>query len=136
MNTEEAKEGLKTFLVLGFLVVGVYSLLTGGQTGYQLFLKAQEQEPAPKNIRLLALKPTSAIITWTTAKETFGFLASGPSQSLGRTTPPEENKVVVHVAVLENLFPGTTYFYKIGVTKTLFGQGPENQPYSFTTPRN
>lgn len=136
MNSTEAKAGLKTFLVLSFLVVGAYSLLTGGQTGYQLFLRAQEQDPTPQNIRLLALKPQSAIITWTTAKETFGFLTFGPGQNLGRTTPPEEQKVVVHVAVLENLFPGTTYFYKIGVNKTLFGQPPDNQPHSFTTPHD
>lgn len=136
MNSTEAKAGLKTFLVLSFLVVGTYSLLTGGRTGYQLLLKAQEQDPAPQNVRLLAIKPKSAIITWTTSKETFGFLAFGPGQNLGRTTTPEEIKGVVHVAVLENLFPGTTYFYKVGVNKTLFGEGQNNQPYSFTTPRD
>lgn len=136
MNSTEAKAGLKTFLLLSFLVIGAYSLLTGGRTGYQLLLAAQSQDPAPQNIRLLALKPRSAIITWTTSRETFGFLAFGPGQNLGRTTPPEEQKTGVHVAILENLFPGTTYFYKIGVNKTLFGQQPDNQPYSFTTPRD
>lgn len=133
MNSAEAKEGLKTFLLLTCLVIGTYSLLSGGRLGYQLFLEAQSQDPKPQNIRLLALKPHNAIITWTTSRETLGSIAFGPSQNLGRTTN-EQEKTTVHLVVLENLFPGTTYFYKIGVNKTLFGEGQSNQPYTFTTP--
>ena len=134
MNSAEARAGLKTFLLLACLVIGAYSLTTSGRVGYQLFLKAQAQDPSPQNIRLLALKPNNAVVTWTTSPATIGYLAFGPGQNLGRTTAPDKQKEVVHIAILENLFPGTTYFYKIGVNQSLFGEGKENQPYSFTTP--
>jgi|GEM_PF-3963281 len=133
MNDYEAKAGFKTFLLLSLLTLAGYWGLRGSRWGYQLLARADLSTPPPENIRLLSLKTHTAVITWTTATETSGYLLYGPSKSLGKSTLPEASLAKTHIAVLENLFPGTTYYYKIGVNKEAFGKN-EAEPFSLVTP--
>ena len=66
-------------------------------------------------INSVAVSPwdTTATITWTTQSPATGQVSYGPTAALGSTTPLESTPGTSHVATLNGLTPGGTYFYQI-----------------------
>jgi hypothetical protein len=131
MNSFEAKKGLKTFLMLS---LSTGAILAGGsffQKNQLVSIKAFGT-PVAENVKVLSVGETSASIFYNTTKDTYGFIEYGVDSSLGKTVR-EGVLSSSHVIVLEDLFPGETYYFKVGVNDKSFGNGLGNTPYSFTT---
>ncbi len=135
MNNYEAKQGFKTFLLLCLFSFVGYAGIQGSRFGYKVFVRAGGSNNPPQEVRLLSLEKNTAVIAWKTEKESLGYISYGSSSGLGLTSTVEKNKSQTHIAVLPNLFPNTTYYYKIGVDQAVFGQS-ETEFFTFVTPAN
>lgn len=96
-------------LILG-LVAGVF--LVRNQTIFRLGATA---ELAPKDVRFSNLKDNSLTISWTTDKETSGFVKWGKDKTnLDKTTLDEiKTQSFTHAVTLNSLDPETQYFLRI-----------------------
>lgn len=131
MNSFEAKKGLKTFLLLS---LSTGAILAGGsfiQKNQGISIKAFGT-PTAENVKVLSVGETSASIFYNTTKDSYGFIEYGVDASLGKTVR-EGVLSSSHVIILPDLFPGETYYFKVGVGGKSYGNGLGNVPYSFTT---
>jgi len=131
MNSFEAKKGLKTFLLL---TLSTGAILAGGsyfQKDQGISLKAFVS-PKAENVKVLSVGETSASIFYNTTKDAYGFVEYGLDDSLGKTVTGGSLSRS-HVIVLPDLFPGETYYFKVGVNDKSFGNGLGDVPFSFTT---
>lgn len=95
-------------MVLG-LAAGI--LLVRSQIFFRLGATA---EFAPKDVRISNITDTSFTVSWTTDRETSGFVKwGGASASLDKTELDELSQSFVHLLSLRSLSPQTTYFFKI-----------------------
>ncbi|MCL4382873.1 fibronectin type III domain-containing protein [Patescibacteria group bacterium] len=83
--------------------------------GRQLFKLGATPETAPKDVRITNIKDSSFSVSWTTDKETSGFVKYGLSQaSLAKTAVDELAETgFTHYVNIENLEDNTNYFFKI-----------------------
>lgn len=121
-------------------ILGMIVLLAGVFAGVfflrssQIFKIGASADTTPKDIRVTNITDSSVTISWTTDKETFGFVAWGDSQ--GNTNKilkdgDESQKIYSHFLSLTGLQPNTTYFYKINSDGNNFDNG--GIPWQFTT---
>jgi hypothetical protein len=115
-------------LIIG-LAAGVF-LVTQGQ---EIFLRASP-ELTPDQIKVTNISDNSLTLSWTTQKETSGFIKYGESPSLGQTLADDRDQLsgetgafTTHYVTLVNLKPNTTYYYKIGSGGKVFPA--QGQPY-------
>ena len=91
-----------------------------------------DKGPKAENVKVLSVGETSASIFYNTTKDAYGFVEYGLDDSLGKTVT-EGSLSRSHVIVLPDLFPGETYYFKVGVNDKSFGNGLGDVPFSFTT---
>ncbi len=121
-------------------ILGVILLLAGTIAGVvflnmrQVFRIGADASVTPKDIRTSNISGTSSTISWTTDKETSGFVVWGENQGSVSKIEQEsqnEDKFFTHSISLSGLKPGTTYFYKINSAGTTFDNN--GIPWEFTT---
>jgi len=111
---------LPTILGIIILIIGLAAgvfLVTQGQT---IFLRASP-EVTPNQIKVTNISDNSLTISWTTQRETSGFVRYGETSSLAITLADDRDQVTgetgsftTHYVTLINLKPDTDYYYKIG----------------------
>ena len=119
-------------LIIG-LAAGVF-LVTQGQN---IFLKASP-EIAPAQMSVTNISDTSLTISWTTQKETSGFIKYGETTSPDLTLADDRDQLTgqtgsfsTHYITLANLKPNTSYYYQIGSGGRSFDN--EGKPYEAKT---
>jgi hypothetical protein len=123
-------------------IVGMFVLLAGIFTGVyllstrQAFRLGADADTAPKDVRTTNLSDTTATISWTTAKETSGYILWGSTQnSINKIAESDGNsqKFFTHSVTITGLEPNKTYFYKISSNGKTFDNN--NLPWEFSTGR-
>jgi hypothetical protein len=121
-------------------ILGIFVLLAGVFAGVfflrnaQVFKIGASAEATPKDIRISNITDSSVTISWTTDKETVGFINWGNSQNNTSKIENEEansQKYFSHNVSLTGLTANTNYFYKINSDGTTFDNG--GIPWQFTT---
>jgi len=133
MNTSQARKSLKTFITLGVLAVAAFGVAKGGQYVYTVYVGAGV-DTTPKQVKAEDITSSSAKISWSTEKETFGYVEYGSTSDLGLSAQGSlDKKIVQHTVSLRNLLPNTKYYYKVGSGSKVYGQGESDVPYTFVT---
>ncbi|MFH1896065.1 MAG: fibronectin type III domain-containing protein [bacterium] len=133
ISTAQAGKSLKTFITIGVLAVAALGVAKGGQYVYTTYVGAGA-ESTPQQVKADTITANSAVISWNTSKESFGFVEYGSTPELGLSAQSSlSEKTLEHSAALKNLLPNTKYYYKIGSGAESFGQGEGDTPYSFVT---
>lgn len=127
------KVTIPTILGMIVLLVGVFAGVYFLKST-QIFKIGASADATPKDIRVTNITDSSITISWTTDKETFGFITWGDSQ--GNTNKilkdgEKSQKTYNHFLSLTGLQPNTTYYYKINSDGTNFDNG--GIPWQFTT---
>jgi hypothetical protein len=121
-------------------ILGIFVLLAGVFAGVfflkntQVFKIGADASATPKDIRVSNITDNSVTISWTTDKETTGFITWGSSQNNANKVENEEannQKFFSHNLSLTGLNADTNYFYKINSDGTTFDNG--GIPWQFTT---
>jgi len=119
-------------------ILGIVILLAGVVAGViflnarQVFRIGADASVMPKDIRTSNVGDTSATISWTTDKETVGFIVWGESQNSINSVDEESGETsLTHSINLTGLDQSKTYFYKINSDGTEFDNG--GIPWEFTT---
>jgi hypothetical protein len=121
-------------------ILGVIILLAGVFAGVfllnmrQVFKIGADASLSPKDIRVSNISDTSATISWTTDKETTGFVNWGESQgSVANIEKESEDnqKFFTHTITISGLKASGTYYYKINSDGTSVDNG--GIPWQFTT---
>jgi len=121
-------------------ILGVLVLLLGSLAGIFLLNSAQifkigaDASVAAKDIRVANISDTSVTISWTTDKETSGYLIWGNSQDSVNKIENEDassQKYLNHSINLTGLTTKTKYFYKINSDGTTFDNS--GIPWQVTT---
>lgn len=121
-------------------IIGIIVLILGTFTGVlflgnsQVFKTGADADVAAKNLRVSNTADTTATLTWTTDKETQGFIVWGTAKNnITRTENEDSNnqKYLNHSVTVAGLAPNTTYFYKINSEGELFDN--DGIPWQFTT---
>lgn len=92
----------------------------------------------PDNFQLLAgpylnhITTNSAQLVWETDQPAIGMIAFGEKLPLDQSMSVEENSTLIRNAVIENLKPGTTYYYQISLSNTS-GERYQTPVLSFQT---
>ena len=101
-------------------LIGLVVLLFGLAAGIFLvqnttfFRLGASGENAPENVRVSNISDGSFTISWTTSKETTGFIKYGESDNLGKTNNDElSEKGYTHYATISGVKPETNYYFKI-----------------------
>ena len=133
MDINQTKRSLKTFLTLGVMGLAAFGVAYGGRYAYTLYVGAGAGDE-PKNVKVLNITNSSSSISWTTDKETYGFVEYGSTENLGLVAQDVGGeKLVTHQVDLKNLLPNTKYYYKVGSGSETYGADSSGIPYSFVT---
>ncbi len=127
------KNNIPTILGIVILIAGVFAGVFFLNMR-QVFRIGADTSVSPKDIRVSNVSDASATISWTTDKETSGFINWGESQgSTGKIEKESETnqKFFTHTITITGLKPGTPYFYKINSDGVSFDNG--GIPWQFTT---
>jgi len=108
------KEKIPTIIGLIILVIGVITGVFLIKT-QNIFRLGASSEEAPKDVRISNITDSSFTVTWTTDKETTGFVKWGKT---GTVLDKVENDTVsekgyIHSSTIRSLSPKTEYFFKI-----------------------
>lgn len=110
-------------------ILGIFVLLVGVFAGVfflrnaQVFKIGADSSSSPKDIRVSNITDNSATISWTTDKETNGFISWGDSQENTNKVESEGvngQKYFSHNISLSGLAANTNYYYKITSDGTTF----------------
>lgn len=123
MNATEAKKGFRTFLILAAVSAGAFGIyrIVPGQVTSMSSARAPEK---PSNVQVKNITSNTATFTWETTVEARGYVVYGTSAGELARVAPEAKPSRKHQVIIENLNPGTTYYYKIGSGETIFGETP------------
>lgn len=108
------KEKIPTLIGLTILIIGILSgvFLIKSQTIFRLGASAEQ---APKDVRISNISDSSFTVSWTTDKETIGFVKWGKNinnlDKVGNDTISQ--KGYTHSSTIKSLNPQTEYFFKI-----------------------
>jgi hypothetical protein len=124
---------LGLIILLGGLVGGTF-LIREGRAIRGRTIEAS----TPREIKITNISENSFTVSWISDIPTSGFIASGKTPSLGETFLEDrdilskgvENYYTHHVTIT-NLEASTTYYFKVGSGKKLFGQN--GSPFKVTT---
>src|SRR4030066_991532 len=104
-------------LIIG-LAVGIYLLQSRN-----IFKLGAKGETLPKDVRMTNITDSSFSVSWTTDKETGGFVSWGESE--GRMDSVEEDELeengFTHFVTIRGLSPTTTYYFKINSGANFYG---------------
>ncbi|MDP3998439.1 MAG: fibronectin type III domain-containing protein [bacterium] len=126
---------IPTLIGLVLLSIGLIAGVFLVQQGQIFFLRAAP-ELAPSEVKITNVADTSFVVSWTTDKETSGFVKYGETQSLNLTGLDERDQgttgsYFTHYVILKNLKPSTQYFFKINSGGKTFDDS--GNPYELTT---
>lgn len=127
------KSGIPTILGIIILLAGIFAGVFALRNA-QIFKIGASTDTSPKDIRISNITDNSATISWTTDKETSGFVAWGAAQGDTNKVAEEDlssQKYFSHSISLSGLSANTNYFYKINSDGTNFDNG--GIPWQFTT---
>lgn len=80
----------------------------------QIKVQVENKGPSVSNVRVQTDLLRRAIITWSTSKSATSFVVYGITDQLGlRADSGESQAAVTHRVALEDLQPGTKYFYRV-----------------------
>ena len=88
-------------------------------------------DPVPRDVVVSETTETSAIVQWTSDQESQGVILYGTEQTTLNKLAPETSPGVDHTVIIENLEPGTTYYFSIQVEGLPYTNG--GIPWFFTT---
>jgi len=102
-------------------IVGLFVLTIGLATGVlliqnsQIFKLGASGGTPPKDVRITNVTNSSFTVSWTTQKETSGFVSWGESQSSLTQTESDEiaGQSFIHLATIQGLGSQKTYYFKI-----------------------
>jgi hypothetical protein len=119
------KASIPTILGILLLVAGTFTgvLLLGSS---QIFKIGADVNTSPKNIRTSNISDASTTISWTTDKETLGYVVWGNSKDDVSKVANEDSgsqKYFNHSVTINGLSPNTTYYYKINSDGTMLDNG-------------
>src|SRR3990170_8021404 len=104
------KEKVPTILGIAFLILGI---VAGGIliNSKQIFRLRASSETAPKNVRISNINDGSFTVSWTTNKETQGFIVWGESsQSINKTRfESSDTSGFIHSLLIDNLSSSKSY---------------------------
>ena len=109
------------------LATGIGVLLVQNQKNYKTSASPDE---IPDQVKITNISDRNITISWTTDKQTSGFIAYGKSDNLGATVN-QPNPSLIHYITLDNLTPETKYYFKIGSGKNLYDNN--GLPYEVKT---
>lgn len=104
---------IPTIIAIFILVIGVAAgvLLLQQQ---QIFKLGASPDITPKNTRVTNITDSSFTVSWTTDKQTVGYLKWGTNDKTQEVAHPESNlPSSTHYLNLRNLTPNTTYYFII-----------------------
>ena len=107
------KTTIPTIIGIVVLVLGVAAgvFLLGQQ---QLFRLGASPDSIPKDVRISNISDSGFTVTWTTDKETLGFLNYGTDSTLDKVAHPSSTTPSsTHLVTIRNLEAGETYFFKL-----------------------
>jgi hypothetical protein len=120
-------------------IIGLLILIVGIAVGVflvqrrQIFRLGAETDIIPKDVRISNITDSSFTVSWTTDRETSGFVLWGENQSsLTRTESDEvSSSGNTHLANIRGLSPSSDYFFKINSGGDTFDN--DNIPWQITT---
>jgi len=103
-----------TLLAIALLIVGIFDGATFIKNKQFFGIYAQRQS-VPKNIRTSNVSDSSFTISWTTDRQTTGFVRWGENQSFLTKVSLEATSELgfVHSTTINGLNPDTSYYFKI-----------------------
>jgi hypothetical protein len=120
-------------ILLSAFFVGIFAMHELGP----LTAIADEDDVLPPqimNIRIKDISATSSVISWETDEEADSLVNFGLDKSYGMVRAPRFDKTE-HEIVLENLLPGSTYFFRITSSDAKGNQGISSD-HTFDTPKD
>ena len=113
------KERIPTIIGLVILVIGIITgvFLIKSQ---RIFKLGASSEDAPKDVRISNITDSSFTVSWTTDKETIGFVKWGKSiTNLDKVENDTiSQKGYLHSSTIKSLTPQTEYYFKINSSST------------------
>jgi hypothetical protein len=126
------KNKIPTFIAMAVLVFGLAAavLLVNSKQIFRLGASADE---TPRDVRVSNVSDSSFVVSWTTDKETVGYVSWGKSEDSQNETEADSIGTAssTHYAVIKTLSPQTTYFYKINSNGTEYDNN--SIPWQTTT---
>lgn len=123
------KKQIRIPTILGIILtlIGIFLTTLLIKQTTRLFIKASPTA-LPKNIRLTNLSDTKFTISFITTESTVAFLSSGESKSLGKIFQDDRDVLsgksdpkTTHYITVTNLKPETSYYFKIGSDRKIYG---------------
>lgn len=124
-------EKIPTILGLIAVTVGLIAgvLVVEQRQTIKLFASA---DATPKNVRITNIDSSSFTVSWTTTKQSVGFVKWGSQKdSLPNKTSDEDSLNHVHSHTVTNLLPSTTYYFILVSEDTMFDNN--NIPWEVKT---
>jgi len=125
------KNNIPTILGIAILVVGIFAgaFFLNMTTVFRI---GADTSAAPKDIRVGNISDASVTISWTTDKETNGFVSWGENQGgVNKIETESDKKFFSHLITITGLSAGKTYYYKISSDGSSFDNG--GIPWQFAT---
>jgi len=134
------KKRIPTIIGLLLLIVGAVSGVVFINQGTN-FLPRAAPEYAPQKVKITNVNENGFVVSWITQDPTTGFVKWGESASNLTTTTTDDrdqlagssNEYRTHYISIQNLKPGSTYYFKLGSQKNQLYDN-NGQPFSITTP--
>lgn len=115
-------------IILG-LIIAVVLIYMGFRVVQTTILRAEDI--APRDVVVSQITDRSALITWTTGRETQSVLEYGVSPTSMNFFSPETERTASHSVKLTLLSPKTTYYFEIRTGEQKWDNG--GVPWMFTT---
>jgi hypothetical protein len=126
----KGKVNVKTIIVLLILVI-VGVLMVFGVKAVQTYITGADEGIKPESVNAVSSDDgKSATITWMTGKASVSMISWGSTPVSVLMKAGTTDLVKEHSVVIENLKPGSTYYYNIIVNGEAYNDGV---PYSFKT---
>lgn len=124
---------LALFITLAFVGLGRYWSADSAEAQIDIFLEEEEDEAPPKilNVSAEGTSATSTMIRWNTDELADSLVNFSLDKRYGIVRDPQADKTE-HSIFLDELLPGTTYYFRITSSDLNGNQGISND-YSFTT---
>lgn len=122
----------KIFLIIGvvllIIAIPIGVLLLGKKTTFKL---GAQVPVVPENVTIYEITSNSAVVSWTTKKETQGAITYGINPNSLSLMKTETSPTTQHRLTLTNLLPETTYYFAIKIGENLYDNN--GTPFAFTT---
>jgi hypothetical protein len=134
------KKRIPTIVGLLLLILGTVGGVVFINKGTD-FLPRAAPEFAPQKVKITNVSENGFVVSWITQESTIGFIRFGNTASNLTTTVTDDRDLLAgasgdyrsHYITLQNLKPGTTYYFKLGSQNNQLYDN-NGQPFAITTP--